>query len=89
MGLRCLMYVSWSGLTDGDDADADWQCVDIEFADPKDVEEVTRDNCFNSSDLEFNLIYATKPIEESAASRVVSGGMMMIPVVVAGLMSLL
>lgn len=43
------------------------QCVDIEFAEPEDVDEVTRDNCFNSSDISFNTIFTTSSL--SGATR--------------------
>src|SRR5437016_3849610 len=60
MALLCTMYVicymcprpcSWIC------ADMS-QCVDIEFAEPEDVAEVTRDNCFNSSHIAFSQIFA-------------------------------
>lgn len=46
------------------------QCVDIEFADPQDPEikdTVTRDNCFNSSDITFQYMYTTSGIGSGAA----------------------
>lgn len=36
-----------------------YNCVDITFADPEDVEEVTPENCFNSSQITSNLIFTT------------------------------
>ncbi|KAJ5100470.1 hypothetical protein N7456_006522 [Penicillium angulare] len=36
-----------------------YNCVDVTFAEPEDVVEVTRDNCFNSSDLKFDYVYTT------------------------------
>ncbi|KAL1860060.1 hypothetical protein Plec18167_004165 [Paecilomyces lecythidis] len=47
-----------------------YNCVDIEFADPADVAEVTRDNCFNSSDLSFAQVYTTASTLSSSASVV-------------------
>lgn len=44
-----------------------YNCVDIEFAEPEDVDEVTRDNCFNSSDISFNTIFTTSSL--SGATR--------------------
>jgi len=35
-----------------------YSCVDITFADPKDVAEVNESNCFNSTDLSFNNVYS-------------------------------
>ncbi|KAF3479731.1 uncharacterized protein GIQ15_06707 [Arthroderma uncinatum] len=35
-----------------------YNCVDITFADPKDVEPVTRENCFNSTNITSSTIYA-------------------------------
>lgn len=34
-----------------------YSCVDITFANPEDVAEVNRSNCFNSSDIGFNDVY--------------------------------
>lgn len=45
-----------------------YNCVDITFANPEDVEEVTESNCFNSSQIGANLIYATAPIIGAADS---------------------
>ncbi|TVY80812.1 Uncharacterized protein LSUE1_G003264 [Lachnellula suecica] len=35
-----------------------FSCVDITFADPKDVPEVNDTNCFNSTDIAFNNVYS-------------------------------
>ena len=35
------------------------QCVDITFADPKDVAEVTPDNCANTSNIALTYVYST------------------------------
>lgn len=66
------------------------QCVDIEFAEPKDVPEVTRHNCFNSSDIGFETIFTTTSLRKSQASRAsVQGGLSVVPVVLAGLIGFL
>jgi hypothetical protein len=66
--------------------------VDITFAEPKDVEEVTRDNCFNSTTpdnkpiIGFQQVYATT--SSPAPHNVVMNGYMSILVpmlLVAGL----
>lgn len=44
-----------------------YNCVDIEFANPEDVEEVTEENCFNSSQISSNLIFTTAALESSAS----------------------
>ena len=35
------------------------QCVDITFADPKDVAEVTPENCANTTNIALNYVYST------------------------------
>ncbi|KAJ5182775.1 hypothetical protein N7492_000391 [Penicillium capsulatum] len=47
-----------------------YNCVDIEFADDHDpdLEAVTRDNCFNSSDISFQFMYTTAGIGNAATS---------------------
>lgn len=40
--------------------------MDIEFAEPEDVAEVTRDNCFNSSDISFQSLFATTSLQSAA-----------------------
>lgn len=37
--------------------------MDVEFADPKDVPEVTRENCFNSSDITFQHLFTTASLQ--------------------------
>ncbi|KAI9726234.1 MAG: hypothetical protein M1834_009089 [Cirrosporium novae-zelandiae] len=66
-----------------------YNCVDITFADPDDVAEVNSTNCFNSTDIGFELIYATERITSAAPPGLNSppgGWMMMVPVFVMGLM---
>jgi hypothetical protein len=44
------------------------QCVDIEFADPSEVAEVNEQNCFNSSDISFQLVFSTAALSGAAAA---------------------
>ncbi|GLB14245.1 hypothetical protein ABZX51_001778 [Aspergillus tubingensis] len=44
-----------------------YDCVDITFAEPEDVEEVTKDNCFNSTDIAFKYVFASKSLTTSGA----------------------
>ncbi|PYI14550.1 hypothetical protein BO86DRAFT_453221 [Aspergillus japonicus CBS 114.51] len=39
-----------------------YDCVDITFADDDDVAEVTKDNCFNSSDIGFKYVFASSSL---------------------------
>jgi hypothetical protein len=43
-----------------------YNCVDITFADPKDVPEVNETNCFNSSDISFQLVFTTSALSSDA-----------------------
>jgi hypothetical protein len=43
-----------------------FKCVDVTLAEPEEVEEITKDNCYNSSTFNFNLVYATTPIGSGA-----------------------
>lgn len=45
-----------------------YNCVDITFADPKDVAEVTPDNCANTSNIQFDFVYSTSSLTSSSAS---------------------
>lgn len=42
-----------------------YNCVDITFADPKDVPEVNETNCFNSSQITSNLIFTTAALSSA------------------------
>jgi hypothetical protein len=42
------------------------KCVDVTLTEPEEVELITKDNCYNSSNLAFNLVYATTPIGSAA-----------------------
>ena len=58
-----------------------YSCVDITFADPKDVAEVNSSNCFNSTDITFNNVFSTTTGEgtsSSAAKNIVSLSMVSI-----------
>ncbi|KKK16900.1 hypothetical protein P175DRAFT_0426223 [Aspergillus ochraceoroseus IBT 24754] len=43
-----------------------YNCVDITFADPADVEEVTEENCFNSSTISFETLFTTSSLSSGA-----------------------
>lgn len=43
-----------------------YNCVDITFADPVDVPEVNETNCFNSSDISFELVFTTTSLTSDA-----------------------
>jgi hypothetical protein len=46
-----------------------YSCVDITFAEPEDVEQLTPDNCFNSSQISSALVFTTTSLtEQSTAS---------------------
>ncbi|KAL9022270.1 MAG: hypothetical protein Q9185_000512 [Variospora sp. 1 TL-2023] len=45
-----------------------YNCVDITFADPRDVPEVNETNCVNSTTIGFDLVYSTGGDSTSAAS---------------------
>lgn len=51
------------------------QCVDITFAEPEDVEEVTKDNCFNSTDIGFRYVFASTSLTSGAVARMTSPGL--------------
>ncbi|KAI4142474.1 MAG: hypothetical protein L6R39_004925 [Caloplaca ligustica] len=42
------------------------QCVDITFADPKDVAEVNETNCVNSTNISFELVFSTDSLTSAA-----------------------
>lgn len=44
------------------------QCVDVTLAPPEEVEEITEHNCYNSSNLGFNMIYTSPESTTGAAS---------------------
>lgn len=45
-----------------------YNCVDITFAEPEDVEPVTPQNCFNSSDIGFNLVFTTTSLSAAPST---------------------
>lgn len=66
------------------------QCVDIEFAEPEDCEEVTPDNCFNSSDISFADVYTTASLSAGPTLRpsMLTGLVAFIPLLLMGLFGL-
>ncbi|RHZ63925.1 copper acquisition factor BIM1-like domain-containing protein [Aspergillus thermomutatus] len=62
-----------------------YNCVDIEFAEPTEVEEVTRDNCFNSSIITFGEVFTTTSLTSAAAPK--PSLMSMLPVYMIALFS--
>lgn len=56
------LFAKWLNLTM-------MQCVDIEFAEPSEVEEVTRNNCFNSSIISFGEVFTTTSLTSAAAPK--------------------
>lgn len=44
------------------------QCADVTLADPKDVPEVNSSNCFNSSDISFELVFSSASLTSDALS---------------------
>lgn len=43
-----------------------YNCVDITFAEPEDVAEVNESNCFNSTDISFELVFTTTSLTSGA-----------------------
>ncbi|KAE8154855.1 hypothetical protein BDV25DRAFT_147105, partial [Aspergillus avenaceus] len=68
-----------------------YNCVDIEFAEPEDVAEVTRDNCFNSSHITFASVFASTSLTSGASSIDTSRTLVTTlgPAVLAGVMGFL
>jgi len=62
-----------------------YSCVDITFADPKDVAEVNSSNCFNSSDISFNNVYSIPIGTTSSASKTLASASLL-PLALAGMM---
>ncbi|GIJ85802.1 hypothetical protein Asppvi_004666 [Aspergillus pseudoviridinutans] len=62
-----------------------YNCVDIEFAEPSEVEEVTRDNCFNSSIISFGEVFTTTSLTSAAAPK--PSLMSLLPVYMVALLS--
>ncbi|KAK5999580.1 hypothetical protein QM012_005237 [Aureobasidium pullulans] len=62
-----------------------YNCADVTLADPADVPEVNASNCFNSSDLSFQLIYATENLSSGALPMAVASSSisLTLPVLVA------
>lgn len=65
-----------------------YNCVDITFADPQNVPEVNASNCFNTSDISFELVYSTTSLSE--ASTMASAHLLaFVPLLIAALFQLL
>jgi hypothetical protein len=62
-----------------------YSCVDITFADPKDVAEVNETNCFNSSDISFNNVYSIGLGSSSSAPKLFAS-VPLLPMVLAAMM---
>lgn len=69
------------------------QCVDIEFAEPADVAEVNEQNCFNSTDISFQLVFSTAALSRASSSLLSSIPsshlLAIVPLLILGLVSLL
>jgi len=49
-----------------------YNCADITFAEPEDVPEVNASNCFNSSQIQNDLIFTTSALQEDGASALLA-----------------
>jgi hypothetical protein len=65
--------------------------VDIEFAEPADVAEVTRDNCFNSSHISFSSVFTSTSLTSGADVLGTSKGtcISLLPVILAAVMGIM
>lgn len=63
-----------------------YNCVDITFADPKDVEEVTEQNCANTTNIGFELVFSTASESSAVYSRWTSSISWLIPIPLAALL---
>lgn len=64
-----------------------YNCVDITFAEPEEVAEVTRDNCFNSTNITSKLVYAMDPdTPDNAApmAHTINAGLGILPLLLVG-----
>ncbi|KAF7592628.1 hypothetical protein BBP40_012650 [Aspergillus hancockii] len=68
-----------------------YNCVDIEFAEPEDVAEVTRDNCFNSSHISFASVFTSTSLTSGADALGASRGtiLSLLPAVLAAVMGIM
>ncbi|KAK2754379.1 hypothetical protein FQN54_007023 [Arachnomyces sp. PD_36] len=61
-----------------------YNCVDITFADPEDVEEVTPDNCFNSSHITARSVFSSESLTGASSSLPAAlSGLTLIPLALA------
>lgn len=65
------------------------QCVDITFAEPQQVAEVNSSNCFNSSNISFQMVFTTTSLSAAAPSLPSTSYLAVAPLLLAGLISLL
>ncbi|KAK2733340.1 hypothetical protein FQN57_002160 [Myotisia sp. PD_48] len=64
-----------------------YNCVDITFADVKDVEPVTKENCFNSTEITHKLIYSLENVETKTSGSpmtTIYSSLGIIPLLLAG-----
>lgn len=67
-----------------------YNCVDIEFADPSEVVEVNEQNCFNSSDISFQLVFSTGALTGAASPSLSSSYLLaLLPLFLVGVIGLL
>ncbi|PYH46424.1 copper acquisition factor BIM1-like domain-containing protein [Aspergillus saccharolyticus JOP 1030-1] len=60
-----------------------YDCVDITFAEDDEVAEVTKDNCFNSSDIGFKYVFASTSLTATSAASHGSNSPVMVSVLLA------
>jgi len=63
-----------------------YSCVDITFADPKDVAEVNETNCFNSTDISFNNVYSIPIAGSTSSATRALASVPLLPLALAGMM---
>ncbi len=66
-----LYNVSTAGTAYQYLADNVLQCVDVTLAEPADVELVTPQNCYNSSDISFDLLFTTAALSAATSNSMV------------------
>jgi len=67
-----------------------YNCVDITFAEPEDVVQVDESNCFNSSDIGFQLVFTTTSLTSAATQSIPSTSYLAFaPLIMAALFSLI
>ncbi|MCJ1448488.1 MAG: hypothetical protein MMC23_009005 [Stictis urceolatum] len=66
-----------------------FSCVDITFADPKDVAEVNKSNCQNSTDIQFVNVFTTTSLTNDASPRSPISVLSSVPLIAAMVYALL